>query len=122
MIDRSAILQRLDRESGDAQIQRIREWLQREDTRLVSDRPSKLSVSEALRLWTTRLQNTDVTGQSLVGAESFVSRLKSLTPQRKLEQFALVGSEATGNLFFDPSTHHFVGAVIINSQKKKAGK
>jgi hypothetical protein len=117
MIDRSAILQRLDHERSSAQVQRIRDWLRQEDTRLISDRPSKVSVSEALRLWTTRLENTDITGQRLDGAELFVSRLKSLTPQRKLEQFALVGSNATGNLFFEGSTHRFVGAVIVDSKK-----
>ncbi len=119
MIDTSTILRRLDSEQTDERVKRIRNLLRREDTRLVSDRPSKLSVSEALRLWTTRLQNTDVTGQHLDGAELFVSRLKSFTPQRKLEQFALISSDATGNLFFDLSTRHFVGAVIINAGKRR---
>jgi len=119
MIDTSTILRRLDNEPADERVKRIRNLLRREDTRLVSDRPSKLSVSEALRLWTTRLQNTDVTGQHLDGAELFVRRLKSYTPQRKLEQFALVNSEATGNLFFDLSTRHFVGAVIVNTEKRR---
>lgn len=117
MTDTSTILRRLENEQGDEHVQQIRHLLLREDTRLVSPRPSKLSVSEALRLWTTRLQNTDVTGQHLDGAESFVRRLKSFTPQRKLEQFALVNSEATGNLFFDLSTRHFVGAIIVNTGK-----
>lgn len=122
MIDRGAILQRLDHEQSSAQLRRIRDLLKQEDTRLISDRPSKVSVSEALRLWTTRLLNTDITGQRLDGAESFVSRLKSLTPQRKLEQFALVGSKATGNLFFEGSTHRFVGAVIVDMHKPNARK
>jgi hypothetical protein len=118
MIDRTKILERLDNEPGDPSFLRLRDWLQREDTRLVSDRPSKLSVSEALRLWTTRLQNTDITGQHLVGADSFVDHLKSFTPQRTLDQFALVGPEETGNLFFDRSTHRFVGAILVNTKKK----
>jgi hypothetical protein len=122
MIDRGAILQRLDHEESSAQVRRIRDWLKQEDTRLLSDRPAKVSVSEALRLWTTRLQNTDITGQRLDGAESFVTRLKSLTPQRKLEQFALIGSKATGNLFFEGSTHRFVGAVIVDTQNGSSKK
>ena len=120
MPDRSAILQRLESERSDALVQRNRVWLEREDTHLLRSTPAKVSVSEALRLWTTRLLNTDVTGQSLDGAESFVKRLKTYTPQRKLEQYALVGPETAGNLFFDLSTHHFVGAVIVNRSKSKA--
>lgn len=123
MIDRSDILLRLEGVSNDppnvALVPRIRAWLQREDTRLVSNTPSKVSVSEALRLWTTRLQNTDVTGQRLDGADSFIQKLKSLTPQRKLEQFALIGSKTTGNLFFEGSSHRFVGAVLVDTKNQK---
>ena len=99
-------------------MRRLRGLLEREDTRLVTSLPTKVSVAEARRLWTTRLRNTDVTGQRLDGAESFITRLKQLTPQRKLEQFALVGREAVGNVFFDGATHHFVGAVIVKQARK----
>jgi hypothetical protein len=123
MIDRSFILQRLESASNDlpdhALVPRIKAWLQREDTRLVSTSPSKVSVAEALRLWTTRLQNTDVTGQQLDGADSFIKQLKSLTPQRKLEQFALIGSKTTGNIFFEGSTHRFVGAILVDTKNSK---
>ncbi len=115
MIDRRTILQRLDNAVEDALVTRIRACLVREDTRLVSDRSSKVSVSEALRLWTTRLQNTDVTGQQLYGAKSLLSRLKSLTPQRKLEQFAFVSPDTAGNLFFEGRSRQFVGAVLVDT-------
>jgi hypothetical protein len=118
MTDRDSLLRRLDREESGAQLRRLRGLLEREDTRLVGDLPSKVSVAEARRLWTTRLRNTDVTGQRLDGVESFITRLKELTPQKKLEQFAVVGREAIGNVFFDGATQHFVGAVIVKQPKR----
>ncbi|HEY5055550.1 MAG TPA: hypothetical protein VII58_05275 [Acidobacteriaceae bacterium] len=118
MTDRSSILRRLEDESNSPRLRRLRGLLERDDTRLIANLPSKVSVAEALRLWTTRLKNTDVTGQRLDGAHSLVTRLKALTPQRKLEQFALVGRDATGNVFFDGSTHHFVGAIIIEKDAR----
>jgi hypothetical protein len=123
MIDRSYVLQRLENASNngpdEALVPRIKAWLQHKDTRLVSSRPSKVSVSEALRLWTTRLKNTDVTGQRLDGVDSLLEQLKGLTPQRKLEQYALVGSKTTGNLFFEGSSLRFVGAVLVDTKKSK---
>ena len=99
-------------------VARIRGYLEREDTRLVSDRASKVSVSEALRLWRTRLQNTDVTGQTLHGVQSLLARLQSLTPQRKLEQVAFIGPETAANLFFERTSHSFVGAVLVDTGGK----
>jgi hypothetical protein len=116
MTDRNSILKRLDDDRGSPQIRRLRGLLKREDTRIVSNRSSKVSVSEALRLWKTRLKNTDVTGLHLDGARSLVTRLESLTPQRKLEQFALVAGDTSGNVFFDGSTRHFVGAIIVEKK------
>jgi hypothetical protein len=122
MIDRGVILERLAGEPQDESLRRISDWLRKDDTRLVSDHPARLSVSEALRLWTARLQNTDVTGQHLDGVEPLLVRLRSFRPQRKLEQFALVSSEAAGNLFFDGSTHDFVGAVIVKTTKQRGSR
>lgn len=49
-----------------------------------------------------------------------MGRLKRLTPQRKIEQFAFTGPDTAGNLFFEgrPS-HKFVGAVIVDTQAPK---
>ncbi len=118
MIDRRIILQRLEKEAEDALVARIRACMVREDTRLISERSSKVSVSEALRLWTTRLRNTDVTGQQLHGAQSLLSRLHGLTRQSKLEQFAFVSPDTAGNLFFEGSSHHFVGAVLVDTRSE----
>jgi hypothetical protein len=114
-VDRQTLLQRLEGERDDAVVARIRGYLEREDTRLVSDRTSKVSVSEALRLWRTRLLNTDITGQTLHGIESLLSRLQSFAPQRKLDQFAFIGSDAAANLFFERTSHSFVGAVLVDT-------
>jgi hypothetical protein len=117
-IDRQTLLQRLEGEQGDAVVARIVGYLEREDTRIVSDRTSKVSVSEALRLWRTRLLNTDITGQTLHGIESLLSRLQTFAPQRKLEQVAFIGSETAANLFFERTSHSFVGAVLVDTGGK----
>ena len=115
MMDRQTILRRMDGQIDEILLTRVRDWLMRADTRLVAERSSTVSVSEASRLWTTRLKNTDVTGQRLDGIESFLDRLKDLGPRRKLEQFAFVGPDTAANLFFEvlPS-HRFVGAVVVD--------
>jgi hypothetical protein len=114
MFDRAIILKRVET-AEDAVVPRLRTWLQRDDTHFVSHREAKVTVSEALRLWTARLKNTDITGMHLDGATSFVTRLKSYAPQRKIAQVALAGPDTTGTLFFDGSTHDFVGAVVVDT-------
>jgi hypothetical protein len=122
MIDRTAILGRLHGAEDDALVDRLRAWLRRDDTQLISARIARPTVSEAHRLWSTRLKNTALTGQHLEGAESLLAKLEHLTPQRKLEQFALSGPHTSGNLFFDGSTHTFVGAILFDTrnQRKRA--
>jgi hypothetical protein len=118
MMDRETILQRMDGEIDEGLFKRVRDWLMRDDTRLVAERSATVSVSEASRLWTTRLLNTDVTGQTLHGIEYFLGRLKNLGPRRKLEQFAFVGPDTAANLFFEVGpSHRFVGAVVVDIQK-----
>jgi hypothetical protein len=112
--DRNDILSRLeDTETNVALVRKLKSLLMRNETRVLANRHVKVTVSEAIRLWSTRLQNTKVTGQQLDGAQALLHQLKGLTPQRKLEQIALISDDIAGNLFFEGSTpHRFVGAVI----------
>ena len=122
MIDRASILAQLDHAPVGSFVERLRVLLRREDTRLISDRVAKVTVSEARRLWSTRLGNTRITGQHLDGAESLLASLSTLSPQKKLEQFAFKGPEESGNLFFEAVSRRFVGAILFATldQRKSA--
>ena len=115
MSRRENLLKRLDTIGADPIVLRLRELLAQEDAKVIGDRLNKVSVSEALRLWRTRLKNTDITGLHLDGAEPLIRRLEGLAPQRKLEHVAVIGHHQGINLFFQ-SAHpsEFVGAIVYD--------
>ncbi len=115
ILDRNLVLQWLNKEQDNALVERIRASLADEKTRMIANRSAKVRVSEARRLWTTRLENTTITGQTLYGIESLLKRLESPTQQQKLEQIAFTGPETSGNLFFEGAGHRFVGAVLVET-------
>ena len=112
-MDRAQIIKQLQAQPNDPVIEGLREWIAREDTQITSAPEVDLRVSEAKRLWTVRLENTNITGRSLQGAELLLDKLDRLSPQSRLEQFAFTTPQASGNLFFLYTNHAFVGAVVV---------
>ncbi len=113
MLTRGQILDSLDAQPSEPRINQLRAWLASEDTHLASTIDAKVDVSEAQRLWSTRLKNTDITGKHLEGARELLHTLQRLMPQSELEQFAFKSPERIG-IFFLSSSQQFVGAVLVN--------
>ena len=119
MSERLTLLDRLSGAREDALLRQVKANLALDETRLVGDRSTRVSVAEALRLWSTRLGNEDLTGQHLQGAENLLVNLQKLAGQRKLEQYAFVNSVVGGNIFFEgPAPRQFVGAILFELPKK----
>jgi hypothetical protein len=118
MTNRTTLLKRLDAAQEVVGVGRVREWLSREDSRFISDRVAKVTVSEARRLWGVRLRNTSITGKRLDGAPELLARLAEMPQQAKVEMFALSGPEISGNLFFEGTSHRYVGAILYESREQ----
>jgi len=118
MTDRTTLLRRLEATPEVADLGRVRDWLSREDSRFISDRVAKVTVSEARRLWGARLRNTSITGKRLDGAAELLARLAVMPQQAKVEMFALTGPEISGNLFFEGTSHRYVGAILFESREQ----
>jgi hypothetical protein len=112
-IDRLSILSRLEGYDPSDSIIRARAFLAADDLKAVSDRPVRIKVSEALRLWETRLKNTTITNRSIQGAATFVGQLRMLDPNVDLEQVGFISPKYAGNVFFDDKNGKFVGLVLV---------
>ena len=119
MMDRLSLIERLPQEKTEGTEHRLREFLCREDTRLISTRDASSTVAELRRVWRTRLQNTDITGKHLEGAEALLEKLNTLAPQRKVEQYAFSGPKLLGDVFLDRSTHVYLGSIIFEPDSRK---
>ena len=112
-IDKLSILSRLDGHDPSDSIIRARAFLAADDIKAVADKPVRVKVSEALRLWETRLKNTTITNRPIQGADAFVERLRMLDPSVELEQIGFMSSNLAGNVFFEDRDGKFVGLVLV---------
>lgn len=94
----------------------ILEILQDDEVKPVADIPATTTVSEALRLWRTRLKNTEFTKAPLEGVQDLLRHLEELAPQRKVDQFGFVGPNSAMTVFFTHTGGSYVGSAIIRRQ------
>jgi hypothetical protein len=113
-IDKSTIILRLQPLERVELIARARAYLEQEDTRPISESPTRVTVSEALRLWSTRRKNTEITGVIIHGIDSLVEALERLSPEVDLDQFGFVSDSIAITVFFKNEDHGFVGLLMVN--------
>ena len=113
MFNHGQILKILEAQTPEPRIDDLKAWLAKSDTRLVSSMDARIDVSEAQRLWSTRLKNTDTTGKHLAGVTELLLTLQQLAPRSELEQFAFKSPDRLTNLLLLHSDHTFVGAVSV---------
>ena len=92
---------------------KVLKLLKEHETRPVAKTPATTTVSEALRLWRTRLKNTEFTQAPLEGVEDLLHGLEQLAPQRKVDQFGFVGPKSAMTVFFTRTGGAYVGSAII---------
>jgi hypothetical protein len=100
-------------ENADA-LQLAQSFLHAQGTLPVSEKPILVKASEALRLWETRLKNTEFTHQPISGAESLVKNLRNMPPNQLLEQFGFMNEKMAGNFFFKDEGKKVVGFILVN--------
>jgi hypothetical protein len=89
-------------------------FLKSADVEPLSERVPNITVSEAIRLWGTRLKNVQFTNKPIQGVECLLMRLAALAPEDELEQFNFTGRDFLGILFFALNDQEFVGLVFVD--------
>jgi hypothetical protein len=95
---------------------KVRDVLRSESMAPVAEEPTSITVSEALRLWRTRLGNVQFTHQPIEGIPELVGRLESLSPQRKINQYGFIGKGSAATLFFTRDSNTFLGCAIVTKK------
>lgn len=113
-ISRESLLRRLDTSPHSESVDLARLFLTPIDVKPTLESASRISVSEAIMLWSTRLKNVEYTKKPIQGIEWFLSRLETLRPGDELDQFSLAGHEFHGLLFFSVEGQEFVGLVLVD--------
>jgi hypothetical protein len=96
--------------------------LEEKAAKAVSKAPATVTVSEALRLWRTRLENTKFTKAKIQGVEDLLTHLEKLAPQRQVDQFGFIGTQAAITVFFTRNDGNYVGSAILDKRKQKLAK
>jgi len=112
-VDKLTILKKLGASESGAS-QKTIAWINEDDANPLFSVPSDVTVNEAMHLWRVRQKSSASRGRELEGAETLLSKLNELAPQKKLQQFVFQGARKSGNLFFEKTSGHFVGAVLVN--------
>ncbi len=86
--------------------------IDKERLKPISVAPASTTAHEALRLWRTRLRNTTITHQEIIGLAELVHSLGTLTPQKKVEQYGFAGPSTTLTIFFESTSRAFVGSTL----------
>ena len=73
------VLELLKAQSSSPIARRTSEILRHKNMKPVADEPASVTVSEALRLWKTRLSNIPHTGQPIEGINELIGSLELLT-------------------------------------------
>ena len=97
---------------------KVLKLLEREAAKPVSTQPATVTVSEALRLWRTRLKNVEITKAPIQGIEDLLTHLEKLAPQRHVDQFGFIGPETAITIFFTKSTGSYLGSAISDLRSK----
>jgi hypothetical protein len=113
-IDKGNLLLRLDSSPPSESVDLARMFLTFTDVKPLSERIPRVRVSEATRLWGTRLKNVKFTKKPIQGVEWLLRRLESLGSEDELEQFNFTGREFAGSLFFALKDQDFVGVVLVD--------
>lgn len=119
VFDKNLLLSKVTGPHVTEEMRRAKALLADEDTRRVSERVMVGPVSEALRIWGTRLKNTAITGKEIFGLRDLVTKLRSLDNATTLEEFAFIGPRSGGSLFFEHETEEFVGLVAVTVENAK---
>jgi hypothetical protein len=100
-------------------IHKVLTLLEENAAKPVSKAPATVTVSEALRLWRTRLNNTKFTKAKIQGVEDLLTHLEQLAPQRQVDQFGFIGAQAAITVFFTRNDGSYVGSAILDKRKQK---
>ena len=111
------VLEWLEAQSSSPIARRTSEILRHKDMKPVADEPASVTVSEALRLWKTRLSNIPHTGQPIEGINELIGSLELLTPQRKVNQYGFAGKGSAAAVFFSRDSHEFLGSAIVTGRR-----
>lgn len=116
MMTSEAVRERVKSSSQSSSSRKVLKLLAEDLTRPVSAAPATVTVSEALRLWRTRLKNTEYTNAPLKGVQDLLKHLEELAPQRKLDQFGFVSPQAAVTVFFTRTDGVYVGSAILDKR------
>ncbi len=116
MMTSETVQERLRSTSRSPSSRKALKLLAEDETRPVSSAPATVTVSEALRLWRTRLKNTQFTNAPLNGVQDLLKHLEQLAPQRKLDQFGFVSPQAALTVFFTRTDGAYVGSAILDKR------
>jgi hypothetical protein len=113
-IDKLTVFSRLDGSGPSEAVDLARRFLMEKNISGLSERSHSVKVSETLRLWQTRLRNTEITKRAIPGAELLIKQLQTLNPDADLEQFSFMSPRKVGSIFFDRASSAFVGLVVVD--------
>jgi hypothetical protein len=119
MMTSEALRERLKSSTPSPSSRKVLKLLSEDLTRPVSAVPATVTVSEALRLWRTRLKNTRYTDAPLKGVQDLLKHLEELAPQRKLDQFGFVSPQAAVTVFFTRTDGAYVGSAILDKRDSR---
>jgi hypothetical protein len=95
--------------------------LRSHDARLVSETPDELTVSDAKRLWSTRLTNArKITHAPLEGVDALLAKLTTLPQDAIIFELSYVADGFAAAVFFEQYPGAFLGYALMD--KAKAGK
>ncbi|MBR1210955.1 hypothetical protein [Bradyrhizobium sp. JYMT SZCCT0180] len=115
-IGRESLLRRLETLPHSESVDLAKLFLTSTDEEPTLESASRISASEAIRLWGTRLKNVEYTKKPIQGVEWLLMRLETLRPGDELDQFSLVGREFHGILFFSVEGQEFMGLMLVETE------
>lgn len=92
--------------------------LERDSLQPVSSAPASITAHEALRLWKTRertslIESASPAIRTVRGIPELVTRLKTITPQKRVDQFDFLGKGLVVSVVFERGNGSFLGATVI---------
>jgi hypothetical protein len=115
-IDKESLLLRLGRSTPSESVDLAKMLLASTEVKPLSEHAARGTVSEAVMLWRTRLNNVKHTKKPIQGVEWLLKRLETLGSEDELEQFSFTGREFHGSLFFAVNDHEFLGVVLVDRE------
>ena len=112
----------LSQKSSSRSAHKVIELLNEGQAEPVSHTPATVTVSEALRLWRTRLKNVEHTKAPMRGVEDLLAHLTQLAPQRQVDQFGFIGRNAAITVFFAKNDGTYLGSAILDKRDLVSNK